>query len=45
MPQISESKMKWQNIIGRKDKKGYLCTRLHKGGLVVQRIEQAFPKR
>ena len=30
MPQISESKMKWQNIIGRKDKKGYLCAVLQK---------------
>ena len=28
MPQISESKMKWQNIIGRNDKKGYLCAAL-----------------
>ena len=36
--------MKRQNIIGRNDKKDYLCDCLQ-NGLVVQRIEQAFPKR
>ena len=37
--------MKRQNIIGRNNKKDYLCVRLFWDALVVQRIEQAFPKR